>query len=39
MPDADPLNATSANRIGERIERVSDQAEDVLDANLLKHID
>jgi hypothetical protein len=37
MSDADPFDATSASRMGKRIERVADQSKNVLDANLLKH--
>ena len=37
MADADPFNFAVADRIGERIERVADQCENMLDANLLEH--
>src|SRR5260370_909531 len=37
VADADPRDVAAANRIGERIERVADQSEDVLDPDLFKH--
>ena len=39
VADADPFDAAAANRVGERIERVADQAEDLLDPDLLEHAD
>src|SRR5882672_475147 len=36
VADADPFDVAAANRIGERIERVADQSEDVLDADLFE---
>ena len=39
VSDSDPLDVASADRIGERVERVADQSEDMLDANPLQHID
>jgi hypothetical protein len=36
MADTDPLYLAAANRVGERIERIADEAEDMLDADLLK---
>jgi len=37
MADTDPFNIAAADRIGERIERVADQCENMLDPNLLEH--
>src|SRR5713226_2185058 len=37
VADADPFDVAAANRIGERIERVADQSEDVLDPDLFEH--
>jgi hypothetical protein len=37
MADTDPFNISAADRIGERIERVANQCENMLDPNLLKH--
>jgi len=37
MANTDPLNIAAADRIGERIERVADQCENMLDPNLLEH--
>ena len=37
MADADPLDVAAANRVGERIKRVADQSEDVLDPDLFEH--
>ena len=39
VTDADPLDAAAPNRVGERIERVADQSENVLDPDLLEHAD
>ncbi len=40
VADADPFDLAAApNRIGQRIERVADQAEDLRDADPLKHLD
>ena len=39
VPDPDPFNLASADRIGERVEQVADQSEDMLDPNPLQHID
>ena len=39
VADADPFDLAAANRVGERIERVADQPENVLDADLLEHAD
>jgi hypothetical protein len=39
VADADPFDAASANCVGERIERVTDQSENVLDTDLLEHVD
>src|SRR5271166_2787792 len=36
---ADPFDIAAANRVGERIERVADQSEDMLDPDLLKRAD
>jgi hypothetical protein len=37
MADTNPFNIGAADRIGERIERVANQCENMLDPNLLKH--
>jgi len=37
VADADPFDVTVANGIGERVERVADQPENVLDPDLFKH--
>ena len=39
VPDADPFNFTVADSVGERIKRVANEAEYVLDANLFEHVD
>jgi hypothetical protein len=39
VADADPFDVAAANRVGERIERVADQSENVLDPDLLEHAD
>ena len=36
VADADPFDATSTDRIGEGIERIADETEDMPDADLLK---
>ena len=36
MPDADPLDLASANRIAERIQRIPDQAEYLFDARFFE---
>jgi hypothetical protein len=36
VTNTDPCNVAAANGIGERIERVADQSEDVLDPDLLE---
>jgi hypothetical protein len=37
VADADPFDFASADGIGERIERVADQSEDMFDPNLLEN--
>jgi hypothetical protein len=37
VADADPFDVAAANRVGERIERVADQPENLLDPDLLEH--
>ena len=37
MTDADPFDLAAPDRVGERIERVADQSEDMFDADLLEH--
>jgi hypothetical protein len=39
VADADPFNVAAANRIGEWIERVADQSEDMLDSDLFERAD
>jgi hypothetical protein len=39
VADADPFDFAVANSVGERIERVANEAEYVRDANLLEHVD
>ena len=39
VADADPFDIAAADRVGERIERVADQCENMLDSNLLEHAD
>jgi len=39
MAHADPLDAAAAHRVGERIEGVADQGEDLLHADLLERAD
>jgi hypothetical protein len=39
VTDADPFNVTAADRVGKRIERVADQAKDVLDLDLFERAD
>jgi hypothetical protein len=39
VADADPLNLAAANRVGERIERIADEAEDMLNSDLFEHTD
>jgi hypothetical protein len=39
VTDADPLDVASPNRVGERIERIADQSENMLDTDLPEHID
>src|SRR5262245_27897503 len=39
MPDVDPFDLAAANRIAQWVERVPDQAEDLLDPDLFKHGD
>jgi hypothetical protein len=39
MADTDPLYLAAANRVGERIERIADEAEDMLDPDLFEHAD
>ena len=39
VADADPFDVAASNRVGERIERIADQAEDLPDADLLERSD
>ena len=39
MPDADPFDLALPHRIGERIEGIADQSEDLLDTDLFEHVD
>jgi hypothetical protein len=39
VADADPLNVASANRVGERVEGITDQPEDMLDPELSERAD
>jgi hypothetical protein len=39
MADADPLDLASPDRIGQRIQGIADQSENVLDADLFKRAD
>jgi hypothetical protein len=39
MPDADPLNLAAANRVAQRVEGITDQAEDVPNPDLFEHAD
>ena len=39
MADADPFDVAAANGVGERIQRVADQSENVLDPDLLERAD
>jgi hypothetical protein len=39
VADADPFNFAVADSVGDRIERVANEAEYVLDANLFEHVD
>ena len=39
MTDANPFDAASSNRVGERIQGVADQREYMLDPDLLEHAD
>ena len=39
VANADPLDVAAANRVGERIKRVADQSENVLDSDLLERAD
>src|SRR5690349_12389170 len=39
MPDADPLYRAAANRVAQRVERVTDQAEYLPNADLFQHAD
>src|SRR5271154_1174761 len=39
VANADPFDFAAPNRIGERIQRIADQSEYVLDPNLFKHAD
>jgi hypothetical protein len=39
MADADPFDSAASNRIGERIEGVTDQSEDLLDPDLFEYAD
>ena len=39
VTNADPFDLAAAHRVGERIERVADQRENLPDADLLKHAD
>jgi hypothetical protein len=37
VTDADPFDVAASDRVGERIKRVADQSEDVLDHDLFEH--
>src|SRR6202044_1266344 len=39
VADADPFYLAAADRVGERVERVADQSEDMLDPELLQRAD
>jgi hypothetical protein len=39
VSDADPLDLAPPHRIGERIEGIADQSEDLLDTDLFEHAD
>src|SRR5262249_45567681 len=39
MPDADPLYRAAANRVAERVEGITDQAEDLPNPDLFEHAD
>ena len=39
VADADPLNLAAADRVGERIERIADEAEDMLNSDPFEHAD
>jgi hypothetical protein len=39
MPDADPLYLAAANRIAQRVEGITDQAEDLPNSDLFEHAD
>ena len=36
VADADPIDAAASYRVGERVERIADETEDMPDADLLK---
>src|SRR5215472_3798836 len=39
MPDSDPLYLAAANRIAQRVEGITDQAEDLPNSDLFQHAD
>src|ERR1700756_1354727 len=39
MPGADPLHLSAANRVAEGVKRITDQAEDLPNPDLLQHAD
>src|SRR5262245_43646101 len=39
MPDTDPFDLAAANRVAQRVEGITDEAEDLLNPDLFEHVD